>query len=104
MTNVRIMPKQESQDSKVENMDKKRFKVASVSTNKNSFGLTGVILVAEDGQGFEVGSNDLNLPRQGEILSVPLVENCCMWGNLGFEIPRELEIKAPPEVVKELWG
>ena len=83
----------------------KSFKVVAVSTNHNSFGLRGVVLVARDGQAFEIGSNDLHLPRQGDVLGVPTEPGLGLdWGRLGFEIPRELDPPAPPEVVRRVWG
>jgi len=83
----------------------KEFKVAAVSTNRNSFGLRGVVLVAEDGQAYEVGANDLHLPQQGEVLEVPTKPGLGLdWGKLGFEIPRKLDPRATPEVVRQVWG
>ena len=83
----------------------KEFKVATVSENRNSFGLHGVVLVAKDGQAFEVGSNDLHLPQQGDVLEVPTKQGSALdWGSLGFEIPRKLDPPALPEVVRQVWG
>ena len=83
----------------------KEFKVVAVSSNHNSFGLTGVVLVARDGQSYEVASNDLHLPQQGDVLGVPTKPGVGFdWGRFGFEIPRELHPPAPPEVVRQVWG
>lgn len=83
----------------------KKFKVAAISSNRNSFGLTGVVLVAKDGQAFEVGSNDLHLPKEGDVLEVPTKAGIGLdWAKLGYEIPRALDPPAPPEVVEQVWG
>ena len=81
----------------------KLFRVATVSANANSFGLRGVVLIAQDGQVFEVGSNRHNLPAQGAELRVPLVGKTPVFAALGFEIPRELNPPAPPEVLALVW-
>ena len=83
----------------------KSFKVVAISGNRNSFGLKGVVLVARDGQAFEVGSNDPHLPKEGDVLEVPTKPGIGLdWGGLGFEIPRKLNQPAPPEVVRQVWG
>jgi hypothetical protein len=83
----------------------KQFRVVAVSTNRNSFGLHGVALVARDGQAYEVGCNDLHLPRQGDVLNVPTRAGGGLdWAKLGFEIPTRLHPPAPPEVVRQVWG
>jgi hypothetical protein len=80
-----------------------QFKVVSVSSNTNSFGLYGVIMVAKDGTAYEVGINYLGKPNKGQVLNAAVSEN----GNLvslevGYEIPRKLPT-APQKVVKEIW-
>ena len=83
----------------------KDFRVVAVSSNRNSFGLKGVVLVARDGQAFEVGSNDLHLPKEGDVLEVTTKPGIGLdWGTLGFEIPRELDPPPPSEVVRQVWG
>jgi hypothetical protein len=83
----------------------KEFKVVAVSGNRNSFGLRGVVLVARDGQSYEVGSNDLHLPKEGDVLAVPTRPGTGLdWGSLGFEIPMKLDPPAPPEVVRQVWS
>lgn len=83
----------------------KDFKVVAVSSNRNSFGLKGVVLVARDGQAFEVGSNNLHLPQRGDVLVVPTKPGIGLdWGSLGFEIPRALDPPAPPDVVQQVWS
>src|ERR1035437_3586251 len=50
----------------------KQFKVVSVSSNRNSFGLSGMILMGRDGTAWQVGANTLNLCRKGDIVNVPI--------------------------------
>jgi hypothetical protein len=80
----------------------KLFKVASVSSNANSFGLRGMILMAQDGEAWEVGANALNVKQKGAIVAVEIVNDQPAWATLGYEIPRELG-KAPAKVVREVW-
>ena len=83
----------------------KHFKVVAISGNHNSFGLHGVVLVAKDGQAYEIGSNDLHMPRQGDVLDVPVRPGGGLdWAELGYEIPRALDPPAPPEVVRQVWS
>lgn len=79
----------------------KRFKVAAVSEGRNSFGLRGMVLVARDGEAWQVGANDLNLKPIGTMLQVPYL-NQPTWAEFGFEIPSRYS-DAPPEVVEEVW-
>ena len=81
----------------------KRFKVAAVSSNANSFGLKGVVVIAKNGEAFEVGANTLSMPKEGQVLGVPVEGGSLNWARLGFEIPRELE-RAPRKVVKQVWA
>lgn len=77
----------------------KAFKVAAVSSNMNSFGLTGMILVARDGEAWQVGANSINVKRQGSVLKVKGRN----FAALGFEIPERLP-PAPRKAVAEVWG
>lgn len=79
------------------------FKVAAISNNTNAFGLRGVVLIAEDGEAWEVASDELDLPKQSEVLSVPTFDGFLQWGTFGFEIPRQID-HAPAKVVREVWG
>lgn len=46
----------------------KQFKVASISSNPNSFGLFGHIMVAEDGEAWQVGAAvRVNFPSRGGV-------------------------------------
>ena len=87
----------------------KRFKVASVSLNNNSFGLAGVILMATDGEAWEVGANHLYKPVKGDIIWASITVNEAGeriggidWQGKFFEIPRQLP-KAPQAVILEVW-
>lgn len=86
--------------------DYKQFKVASISKNTNSFGLNGVVLVAKDGEAWEVGAYmGYNPPpfKQGDVLTLEKVGNHIASSQHSFEIPRKLPL-CPPNVVKEIWG
>lgn len=82
----------------------KNFKCISVSENTNSFGLHGVILMARDGETWEVAMNGLNKPAKGKVLNVPVDENgrAQMW-RMNCEIPSRLT-DTPKSVVKSAWG
>jgi hypothetical protein len=81
----------------------KAFNVASVSDNLNSFGLRGMILIAHDGEAWEVGASYLHVKKKGDVVQVPVVgEAGRNFASLGFEIPRKLP-DAPAGVVEEVW-
>ena len=84
------------------------FKVAAVSSNRNSFGLKGVVLIARGGRAFQVGASDLHVPKVGDVITIPFIElegkPVLNFAALCFEIPEELNPPAPPSVVKEVWG
>lgn len=82
----------------------KPFTVASVSENCNSFGLTGMILMARDGEAWEVGASSLYVKAKGDIVQVPIVGKAGRnFASLGFEIPTRLP-DAPAGVVEEVWS
>jgi len=91
----------------------KQFKVASISSNPNSFGLFGHIMVAEDGETWQVGrSRSGNYPKswdRGEVVEAPLMDDPVRhitrpaWDELHCEIPERMP-DAPPNVVAEVWG
>lgn len=81
----------------------KDFKVVAVSKNTNSFGLHGVVMIAEDGEGWEAAHGPLELPEQGDILQVSMDDGGLNWAAVGFEIPRRLP-QAPKDVVSQVWG
>ncbi len=87
------------------------FKVVTVSTKANSFGLHGHVLMNEQGEAWQVGRNrgpqNSDVPfNTGDVVQVPVDENDNdrpQWHLLSCEIPSQLA-KAPPEVIKEVWG
>lgn len=89
------------------------FRVAAVSSNRNAFGLFGMIIVARNGLAYEVGANDLNVKHQGDTFKVPYVEEepdaegtpklRLAFEQLGFEIPNRRD-DAPDEVLAIVWG
>lgn len=84
----------------------KQFIVAAVSRNTNSFGLRGMILIAKDGEAWQVAANCLNIKSEGEFVNTGNEQgriNGSQWATLGFEIPRRLP-DAPLKVLKELFG
>ena len=81
----------------------KPFKVVMVSSNQNSFGLTGMILLARDGEAYEVAASSLYVKPKGHVLKVPIVgTNQLNFARLGFELPRKLDVP-PAGVVKAIW-
>ena len=77
------------------------FRVAALSDNRNSFGLTGVVLMDREGNAFEVAMSDppdlgtdVTARMSGEMV-IPSI-------HLMFEIPRKMP-KAPKKVVDELY-
>lgn len=86
----------------------KTFRVAAVSSNSNSFGLHGHILIAEDGEAWEVARSrgPGNLPcwpwEKGDDVIVHM-KPAPHWAGLGCEIPRRLP-DAPTKVVAELFN
>jgi hypothetical protein len=82
----------------------KAFMVASVSENTNSFGLTGMILIAADGEAYEVGASSLYVKKKGDVVQVPVVGKTGRnFASVGFEIPCRLP-DAPAGVVEEVWS
>jgi hypothetical protein len=85
----------------------KAFIVASISSNTNSFGLSGIVLVARDGQAFEVGrSQHVDPWTRGQEVNIPCKYDARTGTFSGFsfpgcEIPRALPT-CPPHVVAEV--
>lgn len=83
---------------------RKVFTIASVSSNANSFGLYGHILVARDGEAWEVGLNYLNKRTKGTQIVMPLDNGGGpRWALIGAEIPKLLP-KAPKAVLREVFA
>ncbi len=84
----------------------KPFRVLSVSANPNSFGLHGHILIAQDGDAYEVGRAIgawLTPWPKGTDVKVPIDPNGVLtWAGLGVEIPRQLP-PAPAAVLSKVF-
>jgi hypothetical protein len=80
---------------------RKAFKVAAVSSNRNSFGLRSMVVVASDGEAYRVLSNDLHIKRERQVLLVDQRDGGWNFAALGYEVPEKLPT-APADVVKEL--
>lgn len=77
------------------------FQVLAKSSSTNSFGLRGVIVARPDGQCWEIGANQLNEPKEGEIIRVPFNGHELGFAALGYEIPRQMP-PMPEHVVKSI--
>lgn len=83
------------------------YRVLRISTNTNSFGLTGVWIMRRNGETWELGMNHLNLEgiRIGSILKVAQMHldgarpDLTSWG----EIPRRIQPDPPPEIIAKVW-
>ena len=84
------------------------FKVVAVSSNTNSFGLFQCVMIAKDGLAYKACANSLNIPKQGDIVSIKFIKK--IDGTFSnkldfagrFEIPERIE-DAPKEVRDEVW-
>lgn len=68
------------------------FRVIAISTNTNSFGLRGVIVISSTGEAWELCANDLHTPNHGAELTPEVVDGVPQWGRLGFETPKRLQM------------
>jgi hypothetical protein len=87
---------------------RKQFKVVSVSSNVNGFGLAGHILVARDGQSLEVGQHRSGINREmakDEVVEVEMdgFEARFPMEQFGETIVTPLG-DAPKDVVAAAWG
>lgn len=88
----------------------KEFRCCSVSKNANSFGLTGHILVAQDGEAWQVGRsrgawNDPQWDPGSPVIVTYQWTGSRMEPNfagLSCEIPSKLK-DCPPAIVAEIW-
>ena len=86
----------------------KEFKVVSVSSNTNSFGLYGVIMIARDGEAYEIAVGSLYKPNRGDIIIKDSILNpeykqiSYSFRGISYELPRNLP-EAPKEVIREVW-
>lgn len=85
------------------------FKVVAVSSNTNSFGLFQCVLVAQNGLAYKACANSLNIPKQGDTISIPFavqgIGSSMLTLDFGgkFEIPERIE-DAPQEIIDEVWN
>ena len=86
------------------NNGQKRFKVAAISSNTNSFGLNRFVFVARDGEAWagHKAKRYASL-EQGQVVALEAPFDQALIG-LGFEIPQRLSPDCPAEAVTELWG
>jgi hypothetical protein len=82
-------------------MSEKKFKLMSVSTASNTFGLWGHIFVAQDGETWEFGLTDP--ANKGTIETLKIIEGYPQWQEIGAIAPHRLE-DCPPEGIKQIWG
>lgn len=82
----------------------REFKVVTVSSNTNSFGLHGVVLMSKDGEAYEVGISTLGAPKQGRTVNVDFMGGDMPMKIDGYtcEIPRKLPTP-PANVLKEVF-
>lgn len=85
-------------------MPTKEFKVATVSSNTNDFGLYGMMLFARDGEVWEVAANSLHVKQIGDVVEVQLDEVSTIpdFTALSYEIPQRM-IDCPQEIVESIW-
>lgn len=84
----------------------KLFKLAAISSNTNSFGLSGHVIVALDGEAWEFGRAryDDSAWQVGTILELTTKNTVASaLSNLSCEIPHQKD-RAPAKVVSEVWG
>jgi len=82
------------------------FKVVTVSKNTNSFGLSKMILMSQEGFTCSGLFNYLNVKKQGDIVQV----ECTVVGGVLMRVSlcggeySMVEENAPIEVIEEVWG
>lgn len=82
-------------------MKTKEFKVATVSNNANAFGLRGMIVVARDGEAWELAASYLNVLPMNTIFTVNLDKrNNPIWND--YECPTLMK-RPPASVIAEIW-
>ena len=89
----------------------KDFRIVAISSNSNSFGLHGVVLVAEDGEAWEIGISlsYINNYSKGSVIKQERTQNefgitvSKQFVGVSYEIPRELQT-APKDVVAEIFS
>lgn len=86
----------------------KEFKVVAISSNTNSFGLRGVVMVARDGEAWQVGASTINLPRKDAMVTLKFNEDPKGGLQEYPEFPFNCEIPErkpdpPAELLKEFF-
>ena len=79
----------------------KTFKVVSRSENANSFGLHGLVVVARDGEAWEIAANSIYDKQQGTSV-YQNIDNPKNPTFDGYELPRKLP-QCPKDVVAEIY-
>ena len=90
---------------------RKRFKVATISSNLGSFGHKGHILIAEDGHVIEGDRQPNNINRtiadlkKGDVLefTVNADDEIVNWQEHCFECIKRRVPDAPPGLVQKVW-
>jgi len=82
----------------------KEFKVAAVSSNTNSFGLYGMLLLAKDREVWQVGANNLHVKKVGDIVEVRVdeVNSEPDFTSLSYEIPQRMP-DCTQKLADEIW-
>lgn len=78
------------------------FSVVTVSVNRNSFGLRGMIVVARDGAAFRVAANDLNVKKRDDRFVVEVTNGVPDFSKFGWEVPCRVS-DAPNVVVDQVF-
>lgn len=82
-----------------------RLKVIAVSSNHNSFGLRSMILISDNGQGWQALANDLNVKAKGTVFEIPEDQSVSTFLCLqSFECTRRLDPDPPRKLTQEVWG
>jgi len=80
-----------------------KLKVVALSSNRNSFGLRNMIMIGDNGQGWQAAANDLNLKPRNTVLTVPEGQSIPTFLTLqSFEIPSQLA-DPPAELLADVW-
>jgi hypothetical protein len=105
MTKAREEEAKRMKDSQTLPPGTKKFRVVSVSKNCYSFGLRGVVLLARDGEAWEIGVNYLHTEhfQEGRTVFGRVTGPGELDFGSGVEIPRRLA-PATPAVLKEVFG
>lgn len=87
---------------------KERYKVITVSTNTNSFGLYQFVLVSKAGKAFKAHASFLNCPKKDTFIDAPLAISTAKivkpdFTRLGFELIEE-QPNVPKNVLKEIFA